>query len=135
MNKLFFVNKIRRFVKLSDANIGQPKYLPTRFKNHFVGPTTQFTELHLKWHKQRKNLFYNGNDTQLCIRHKNGNFCPLHHSSINSEPLTPCKNIPKPQKGRQRVRCSTLGASAMCTVGQKPHICSKTFKSFKHFRF
>ena len=31
-----------------------------------------------------------------------------HHSRINSEPLTPCKNIPKPQKGRQRVRCSTL---------------------------
>ena len=24
-----------------------------------------------------------------------------HHSRINSEPLTPCKNIPKPQKGRQ----------------------------------
>ena len=111
---------------MSLSNIGHPKYLPTRFKNHLVGPTTQFTELHLKWHKQRKNLFYNGNDTQLCIRHKNGNFCPLHHSSINSEPLTPCKNIPKPQKGRQRVRCSTL-------VQRYVHSSSKTSYLFKNF--
>ena len=38
-----------------------------------------------------------------------------HHSRINSEPLTPCKNIPKPQ------RDGGLSRSTTAVVHSAPH--------------